>query len=74
MKSHGFEVCRCLYAQARERGAPSVVVVDMGGGFVVVETKDGKVRHETVLDCCRWAAKYNAAREWLDLFGTNTDS
>lgn len=66
MKAHQFEVCRALYAQAREQGCPVVVVVALAPDFMVVETADGKVKNEGVNACCRWAAKYICGKSWLD--------
>jgi hypothetical protein len=65
-KSHQFEVCRALYAQVREQGCPAVVVVELAPDFMVVETADGKVKNEGVNACCKWAAKYNCGRSWLE--------
>ena len=62
--SHEFCICRAAYQNARERGAPVVNLVDLGGQFAA-ETADGKVLVESLTGCCKWAMKFEVAQRWL---------
>lgn len=64
--SHYFEGCRSLYADARKEGSPVVNVFRLYGDQYCAETADGKVLVEDINGCCKWAIKYEIAREWLD--------
>ena len=65
-RSHCFEICRATYQVAREAGSPAVNIIDLGGGTFCGETSDGKVLVESIDGCCKWAMKWDIARQWLE--------
>lgn len=71
--SHEFYICRALYAQAREQGAPAVNVIRLCDDLYCAETTDGKLINENVSGCCKWAIKYQMAEDWLKQFKNRPD-
>lgn len=65
--SHEFAICRAAYQVARQRGAPAVNLVDLGGQ-TAGETADGKILVESVTGCCAWSKKFEIAQRWLKQF------
>jgi hypothetical protein len=73
-RSHQFEICRAAYQEERDHGVPAVCISNLGGGFYIAETSDGKARIEGATGCCKWAMKFNCAQKWLDANGHNAHS
>jgi len=71
-KSHNFEICRELFANARSQGCPTVHIMDFGNDMFVGESSDGKVLNSQMSGCCRWAMKYDIATQWLAEHGSAT--
>jgi len=62
--SHFTEQCRAIYQTSREKGAPAVIIRNMGGGFMCGETSDGQVLVEGITGCCKWCMKFKIAQMW----------